>query len=92
MDTTYEELTDFLAIHLYMGILRLPFIKDYWFVNFRVNQITSHRSRNRFLQLRHNLHFIDNTTLDSDCTDRFFEIRPPLNFVLQACMSFYDKN
>ena len=55
-----EELGFFLSIIMYMGLVPLPGIKDYWTVHTRVSQVLDFMSRDRSKSLYSNLHFNDN--------------------------------
>ncbi|KAF9417592.1 hypothetical protein HW555_005299 [Spodoptera exigua] len=61
---TEEEVLDFLAVNILMGIVVLPSYKDYWKSSFRYPKIAEVMSLKRFQQLRRYLHFTDNTQAD----------------------------
>lgn len=70
-----EELLVFLGIIMYMGLVPLPSIVDYWAVQTRVPQVADFMSRNRFKSIRSKLHFNDNDQA-SGSQDKFFKVRP----------------
>ncbi|KAL1250768.1 hypothetical protein QQF64_018564 [Cirrhinus molitorella] len=66
--TTEEEMRNFVAILLYMGISELPSIDDYWVMETRV-QVANLMSSKRFRLMRSLVHFNDNTQIPGT-TDR----------------------
>ena len=74
-----------------MGIVRLPSIKDNWSTEFRVEQLSSKMTRDRFLEIRSHLHFVDNITYTEGCIDKFFKVRPIMDYVLEACTTHLDE-
>ena len=68
-----------------MGVIPLPSVYDYWSRCFQILAIADVMPRNRFLELRRYLHFVDNTaTHDSD--DKLFKIRPVVEAVRNECV------
>ena len=61
-DVTYDGITDFLALHFLMGLIKLPTIRDYWSSDFRISYIANHIYRDRFISIRNNLHFVNKST------------------------------
>ena len=60
-DTDPLEMRKFIGMLLWMGLLPLPKIRDYWSTNTLYgNNISKIMTRNRFEQLLNNLHFCDN--------------------------------
>ena len=64
---TVEELCAYMGFMLLMGIVHLPSLYDYWKNDevYHYSPIAEKISRNRFLELHHYLHFVDNSTLSS---------------------------
>ena len=60
--TTLEELCAFLGINILMGIHKLPKMRDYWSVDEGLGNtlIQKTMTRDRFLEILQNLHFVDN--------------------------------
>ena len=73
--TDKHEITVFIGIVLYMGVLSLPAIEDYWSTYIRVAQVADFMSSKRFRLIRSLLHF-NNNEASAGTTDRFFKIRP----------------
>ncbi|XP_010796031.1 piggyBac transposable element-derived protein 3-like [Notothenia coriiceps] len=83
--TSCEEIEDFLAILLFMGVFHFPAIEDYWHGASRFNLIADIMLRNRFQQLRRFIHFSDNQQFN-DSPDRFFKIRPLFEMLRKQCL------
>ena len=75
-----EEFMVFLGLIIYMGLVHLPSIVDYWAVKTRVPHVADFMSRNRFKTIRTSLHFNDNDQA-AGSQDRFFKMRPPFTKV-----------
>lgn len=76
---TIEEILQFLALIGWMGLVKLPSIKDYW-RNQKLYGVPLARSvmpRNRFELILKYIHFADNLTADTD--DRLYKIRELLD-------------
>ena len=69
-----EELMVFLGLIIYMGLVPLPSLVDFWAVKTRVPQVADYMSRNRFKAIRSYLHFNDNDHA-AGSLDRFFKVR-----------------
>lgn len=92
INVSVNEMKDFLGITILMGITQLPSLRDYWSESFRLDLIAKHMTRNRYVQIRHNLHFVDNSTISKETTkDRFIKIRPVLNSIFEKFSSFNDE-
>jgi hypothetical protein len=83
--TNKQEIQTFIAIHLIMGCLKFPRIRMYWEEKFRVPLISNSMSRDRFLQLRNNLHIINNLDIPRNNVDKFIKVRPLYNQIRKKC-------
>ena len=70
-----QDLMVFVGIILYMGVVHMPSLDDYWAVHTRIPQVTDYMSSKRFKQLRSTIHFNNNDNAKSTI-DRFYKIRP----------------
>lgn len=70
-----QDLMVFVGTILYMGVVNMPSLDDYWAVTTRIPQVTDYMSAKRFKQLRTMIHFNNNDNAKTS-TDRFFKIRP----------------
>lgn len=74
-ETDVHELMVFIGIVIYMGVVQLPRIEDYWSPLTRVPQVADVMSYKRYWLIRSLLHFNNNENAQSS-TDKFFKIRP----------------
>lgn len=74
--TTTKEIKQVFGLILYMGLVKLPKIVDYWSTDKIIGQkfAGTVMSRNRFELILKNLHFVNNETADQ--SDRINKIRP----------------
>ena len=72
-------------MNIIMGVIPLPSVYDYWSRSLRIQVIADVMPRNRFLELRRYLHFVDNTATH-DSYDKFFKIRPVIEAVRNECV------
>lgn len=75
-DTDISEMYCFLAMCITMGLVEKPSLKDYWTTN-QIIETPFFRTaftRDRFMSLLSNLHFIDNTNINPD--DCLRKVRP----------------
>lgn len=81
-----NEIRQFIGILIMSGIYSFPNQRLFWAETTRVQSVASAMSRDRFLQIKKNLHAVDNTN-QLDPTDpgydRAFKVRPLLNVVKQ---------
>lgn len=68
-----QDIKDFIAINLIMGIVNMPAYTDYWCQEFRFSQIADVMTLKKFQQIRRYIHFNDNLLDDGD---RYFKVRP----------------
>ena len=80
--TTPDEIMNYVAVLLYMGVVPMPSLDDYWSVKTRVPQVANLMSLKRFRLLRRTIHFNDNSQIAST-VDRFYKIRPLFNTLRQ---------
>jgi len=73
--TNEEEMMTFVAILIYMGLVPLSAVKDYWAMETRVPQVANLMSSDRFKLLKRVVHFCDNSEI-AGTGDLFFKVRP----------------
>ncbi|XP_062372032.1 piggyBac transposable element-derived protein 3-like [Sardina pilchardus] len=81
--TTEDEIMNFVAILMYMGIAELPAVEDYWALETRVSQVANVMSSKRFKLLKRVVHFNNNAQI-LGTNDRFFKVRPLFNYLVTA--------
>ncbi|XP_050959103.1 piggyBac transposable element-derived protein 2 [Labeo rohita] len=83
--TSPEEIEDFLAMLLFMGVFNFPSLEDYWHHESRFSVIADIMPRKRFQLLRRYIHFNDNQQC-SENPDRFYKIRPLFEMLRKQCL------
>lgn len=84
-----NDLRDFLAIELLMGIVEMPAYTDYWSEKLRYSRIADIMPLKRYQMIRRFLHFVDNDNIDDD---RYFKIRPVMEIIRKNCIKIeYEK-
>lgn len=73
LNISVEDIKDFVAINLLMGIVDMPAYTDYWSRELRYSLIADVMTLKKFQQLRRYIHFNNNLLDDGD---RYFKIRP----------------
>jgi len=53
----------FIGICLYMSLVRLNYVRNYWSSHFRVNQVADTMTLNHFEEIKQFLHVSDNSLL-----------------------------
>ena len=79
-----HEMEHFIGVLIMTGIYSFPTPRFFWMNTTRVESIASVMSRDRFLQIRRNLHVVDNSNqlfAGDPAFDRAHKVRPLLNIV-----------
>lgn len=87
IDVSVDEMKDFFAIKLLMGIIKLPAYTDYWNNDLRIPNVANIMSLKRYQQIRRYLHFVDN---NEDDGDRYFKIRLLLDMVREFFLKYEE--
>lgn len=83
--TNTSEITGFVGLHILMGCLSFPRIRMYWDRVFNLDLFRNTMSRNRFFQLRTNLHVVNNLEKPQKCTDKLYKVRPIFDNIKNRC-------
>lgn len=89
LNVTTDEIKDFIAINLLMGVVDMPAYTDYWSSFLRFNKVADVMSLKRFQQIRRFLHFADNLRDDGD---RYYKIRPFVESIRLNCLKVDEEN
>jgi len=73
-ETNADEIKTLIGLHIAIGTFKLPKIRMYWDRSLAIHLFTENMSRDRFFQLRSNLHIVNNLELTSE--DRMCKVRP----------------
>lgn len=71
VNTTLDEMQQFIGILLTMGIIKMPAYRDYWSERLRYPFVADVMPLNRFKKLRRMIHFVS----EEDPDDRFSKVR-----------------
>lgn len=77
-DMTIDCLKNFVGILLYTGYNSLPQEKLYWSEDEDIDRqiVRKCMPRNRYFEIKRNIHFNNNNNINPDCPDKIFKIRP----------------
>ncbi|XP_064635786.1 piggyBac transposable element-derived protein 3-like [Lineus longissimus] len=94
-DTTFEEIKAFQGVLVLMGIHIVPAFKDYFSSDelLSVPAVTKVFPKNRFFELRGNLHLADNETAvprDDPNYDKLYKLRPLLNTLQTTFRQYFE--
>ncbi|KAG8239836.1 hypothetical protein J437_LFUL011462 [Ladona fulva] len=84
--TNSFEIKTLIGLHIVMGCLIYPRVRMYWDAIVGMNLFRESMTRDRFFQLRSNLHLVNNLELPSKCTDKMFKVRPLILSIRQRCL------
>ncbi|XP_066946090.1 piggyBac transposable element-derived protein 3-like [Macrobrachium rosenbergii] len=73
--TDTSEILVFLSILIYIGVVYLPSIEDYWTTGAGVSQVANFTSSKRFWLMRARIHFTGNQQI-TGTQDRLYKVRP----------------
>ncbi|CAH2089681.1 unnamed protein product [Euphydryas editha] len=89
INITEDDIKDFLAILVYMGVHKLPAYTDYWAKLTRCDKVANIMTLKKFQLLRRYLHFNDNLKDDGD---RYYKVRPVLQIIRQNCLQVEEES
>ena len=84
INTTKDELEQFLGIYILAGIVKMPSYRMYWQNSTRYAPIADVMSRNRFEKLKRFLHINNNDNMkprEDPSHDKLFKIRPFIDYI-----------
>lgn len=83
LNLTIAELEQFLGICIGMSVYDLPRARMYWANDTRIDKIANVMSRNRWEEIKSNIHCNDNTNFNprDPNRDRLFKVRPLIDFL-----------
>ncbi|XP_055379446.1 piggyBac transposable element-derived protein 3-like [Condylostylus longicornis] len=83
MSLSITDIKKFYGCSIIMGCLNFPKMRMYWAKATRIELIANSMSRDRFIQLRSNIHFAD--TSEPSSINKFWRIQPVVNLVRERC-------
>jgi len=87
-----DELMGFIGLVFAMGITCLPSYRDYWSTDpiFSNVWFRSVMSRDRFCEIKHYIHIVDNSLASPSNNDRLWKVRPLIELLQEKCSSLYS--
>lgn len=85
LQLTLPELEQFIGTVMYMSLIVLPRRRLYWSSAFRTHQVSDVISRDRWEEVKTNIHFNDNSQMppyDDPNRDKLYKLRPLVNMLL----------
>jgi len=90
LNLTTSELASFIAIELWMGIVKLPAFPDYWSNTMDYDKISTIMPLKRYQRILNSIHFMNNDNYNPN--DRFSKVRPFLDIIRRNCLSQNQPN
>ena len=84
--TNSAEIKSLFGLHIAVGSLKFPRVRLFWDKALRINLFHETMTRDRFFQLRSNLHCVNNLEKPEDCTDKLYKVRPIYNAIRKRCL------
>lgn len=81
--TRKEEIEIIVGLHIMQGDSRFPRVRLYWDTAVQLEVFSKNMIKNRFFQLRTNLHVVDQKP--NGCTDKMFKVRPLYESIRKRC-------
>ncbi|CAK1577843.1 unnamed protein product [Parnassius mnemosyne] len=88
INVTNEDIKDFIAITILMGVVQLPSYRDYWSNRLRFSKIADVMPLRKYEKIRKYLHFCDNSSMNDD---RYFKVRPILERIRLNCLQLEEE-
>lgn len=84
--TSSNEIEILFGLHMATGIFNYPVLKMYWENNISFPLFINNMTRDRFIELRNNLHLVDNLKKPPNCQDVFYKVRPIYDAFRSRCL------
>ncbi|XP_056320827.1 piggyBac transposable element-derived protein 3-like [Danio aesculapii] len=81
-----SEIEVLVGLHMAMGVLGIPRVRMYWSSRISIGIFKDTMSRDRFFQLRSNLHVVNNYERPPEDNDVFFKVRPLYESIRKRCL------
>lgn len=85
-NTTAGEIKSLFGLHIIASCLKFPQVRLYWNRTLHINIFGETMSRDRFFQLRTNLHCCNNLEIPNNNTDKFYKVRPLYDGIRKRCL------
>lgn len=84
--TNAVEIKSLFGLHIAVGTLKFPRVRLFWNTGLRINLFHETMTRDRFFQLRSNLHCVNNLEIPENCQDRLYKVRPLYDALRRRCL------
>ncbi|KAJ8963472.1 hypothetical protein NQ318_018955 [Aromia moschata] len=84
--THTAEIKALFGLHIAAGCLKFPKTRLFWDRALQINLFRETMSRDRFFQLRSNLHCVNNLEIPDNNTDRLIKVRPLYDGIRRRCL------
>lgn len=81
-----SEIKSLFGLHILMSCLRFPRVRMYWNQTVGMPIFRDTMPRDRFFQLRSNLHIVNNLEKTDECKDRLYKVRPLYDCIRKRCL------
>jgi hypothetical protein len=85
LKTSSIEIKKNFGIHVIIGCIKFPRLRMYWSAKYRYDPVSAVMSRDRFFQLRVNLHFAN--FVSDEIKKKKCKVQPLIDFVKNRCLS-----
>ncbi|XP_063237795.1 piggyBac transposable element-derived protein 3-like [Bacillus rossius redtenbacheri] len=85
--TCSSELQVLFGLHIAMGTLKLPRVSLFWDKAIGITMFQDAMLRDRFFELRMNLHLVNTLEIPDNCSDKLYKVRPLYDAVRSRCMA-----
>lgn len=87
--TNSAEIKSLFGLHIAIGSLKFPRVRLFWDTALRINLFHETMTRDRFFQLRSNLHCVNNLEKPENCNDKMYKVRPLFDAVRNRCLELH---
>ncbi|KAJ8928034.1 hypothetical protein NQ314_019445 [Rhamnusium bicolor] len=84
--TDAAEIRSLFGLHIAAGCLKFPKVRLFWDKTLCINLFRDTMSRDRFFQLRTNLHCVNNLEIPQNCNDKLYKVRPLYDAIRDRCL------
>lgn len=84
--TNVDEIKSLVELNIAIGTLHFPRVRLYWNKALGVNLFLDTMTRDRFFQLRSNLHLVNNLERTPTSSDKLAKVRPLYNAIRKRCL------
>lgn len=87
--TNSAEIRSLFGLHIAIGCLKFPKVRLFWDKTLYIHLFRETMSRDRFFQLRNNLHCVNNLDIPVNCEDKLYKVRPLYDAIRNRCTELH---